>query len=47
MCDLFLIELVAKMKPNIINSVEVHPQPSDNRHPMDGALMLVGFSQWY
>jgi len=36
--DLFLIELVTKVKPNI-NSVEVHPQLSNNGHPMDGALM--------
>ncbi len=26
------------MKPNIINSVEVHPQLSDNGHPVDDAL---------
>jgi len=26
------------VKPNI-NSVEVHPQLSDNRHPVDGALV--------
>jgi hypothetical protein len=31
---IFLRELVTKMKPNI-NSVEVHPQLSNNRHPMD------------
>ncbi len=28
------------MKPNI-NSVEVHPQLSNNRHPVDGALVGV------
>jgi hypothetical protein len=32
--------LVTKVKPNI-NSVEVHPQLSNNGHPMDGALMGV------
>jgi hypothetical protein len=26
------------MKPNI-NSVEFHPQLSNNRHPVDGALV--------
>jgi hypothetical protein len=26
------------VKPNI-NSLEVHPQLSNNRHPMDGALV--------
>jgi hypothetical protein len=33
--------LVAKVKPNI-NSVEVHPQLSNNEHPVDGALVGVG-----
>jgi hypothetical protein len=33
--------MVAKVKPKI-NSVEVHPQLSNNGHPVDGALM--GFS---
>jgi hypothetical protein len=28
------------MKPNV-NSVEIHPQLSINRHPMDGALVGV------
>jgi hypothetical protein len=37
----FLTELVTKVKPNI-NLVEVHPQLSNNRHPLDG--VLVG--QW-
>ncbi len=32
------------MKPNI-NSVPVHPQPNNNGHPMDGALVGVG-SLW-
>jgi hypothetical protein len=36
--DLFLTELVTKVKPNI-NSVEVHPQLSTNGHPVDGALV--------
>ncbi len=29
------------MKPNI-NSVEVHPQLSNNSHPVDGALVGAG-----
>jgi hypothetical protein len=29
------------MKPNI-NLVEVHPKLSNNRHPMDGALVGAG-----
>jgi hypothetical protein len=37
----FLTELVTKMKPNI-NSVEVHPQLSNNRHPVDGVLVGAG-----
>jgi len=37
----FLTELVTKMKPNV-NSVEVHPQLSNNRHPVDGALVGAG-----
>jgi hypothetical protein len=32
------------VKPNI-NSVEVHPQLSYNRHPVDGALVDAG-SLW-
>jgi hypothetical protein len=36
--------LVAKVKPSI-NSVEVHPQLSNNRHPVDGALVGAG-SPW-
>ncbi len=32
--DLFPTELVTMLKPNI-NSVEVHPQLSNNRHPVD------------
>jgi hypothetical protein len=38
--DLFLTELVTKVKPNI-NSAEVHPQLSNNGHPVDGALVGV------
>jgi hypothetical protein len=34
-----------KLKPDIINSVEVHPRVSYYRHPMDGAL--VGGSLWW
>jgi hypothetical protein len=37
-------ELVTKMKPNI-DSVDVHPQLSNNRHPVDGALVGAG-SLW-
>ncbi len=37
MRDLFPTVLVAKVKPNI-NSVEVHPQLSNDGHPVDGAL---------
>jgi hypothetical protein len=33
--DLFPTELVTEVKPNI-NSVKVHPQLSNNRHPVDG-----------
>jgi hypothetical protein len=36
----FLIELVTKVKPNI-NSIEVHPQLSNNEHPMDDVLVYV------
>jgi hypothetical protein len=39
--DLFPPELVTKVKPNM-NSVEIHPQWSNNRHPLDGALVGVG-----
>jgi hypothetical protein len=40
----FLQNWLTKMKPNI-NSVEVHPQPNHNGHPVDGALMGAG-SLW-
>jgi len=40
----FLIELVTKVKPNI-NSVKVHPQLSNNGHPMDDVLVYAG-SLW-
>jgi hypothetical protein len=36
--------MVPKVKPNI-NSVEVHPQLSNNGHPVDGALVSAG-SLW-
>ncbi len=36
--------LVTKMKPNI-NSVEFHPQLSNNEHPVDGMLVGAG-SVW-
>jgi hypothetical protein len=42
MRPIFPTELVTKVKPNI-NSVEVHPQLSNNnRHPVDGALVSAG-----
>jgi hypothetical protein len=31
------------MKPNV-NSVEIHPQLSNIRHPVDGALVGAGFT---
>ncbi len=37
----FLENRVTKVKPNI-NSVEVHPQLSNNRHPVDGVLVGAG-----
>jgi hypothetical protein len=36
--------LVTEAKPNI-NSIEVHPQLSKSRHPVDGALVGAG-SLW-
>jgi hypothetical protein len=36
--NLLPTELVTKMKPNM-NSVELHPQLSNNEHPVDGALV--------
>jgi hypothetical protein len=44
MLDLLLIEWVTKMKPGS-NSVDVHPQLSQNGHPVDGALVCAG-SLW-
>jgi len=41
--DLFAIELVTKVKPNI-NAVEVHPQRSNSGHPVDGVLVSAGFT---
>ncbi len=37
----FPTELVTKVKPNI-TSVEVHPELSKNRHPVDSALVGAG-----
>jgi hypothetical protein len=34
-------ELVTKVKPNI-NSVEVHSQLNNNKHPVDGVLVGAG-----
>jgi hypothetical protein len=39
--NLFPTTLVTKVIPNI-NSVEVHPQLSNNRHPVDGVLVGAG-----
>jgi hypothetical protein len=36
-----LTKWVTKVKPDI-NSVEVHPHPSHNGHPVDGVLVGVG-----
>jgi len=36
--DQFPTELVTKVKPNI-TLVKVHPQLSDNGHPVDGAMV--------
>jgi hypothetical protein len=44
MYETFPTELVTKVKPNI-NSVEVHPQLSNTRHPVDDARMGAG-SLW-
>jgi hypothetical protein len=32
------------MKPNV-NSVEVHPQLSNDSHPLDGALVGIGHGE--
>jgi len=45
MLDLLLIEWVTKMKLGSTNSVEGHPQLSQNRHQVDGALVGAG-SLW-
>ncbi len=37
--------MVAKVKPNI-NSVEVHPQLSNNWHPVDGGALVGAGSLW-
>jgi hypothetical protein len=44
MWNQFPAELVTKVEPNI-NSVEVHPQLGNHRHPMDGEL-VDGGSLW-
>jgi hypothetical protein len=36
------MELITRVKPNI-NLVKVHPQLSDNGHPVDGALVAAGW----
>jgi hypothetical protein len=44
--------MVTNLKPNI-NSGEVHPQLTNNRHPVDGVLVHCGepdsqaFYNWY
>jgi hypothetical protein len=42
--DLFPTELVTKVKPNI-NAVQIHPQVSNNGHPVNGVLVGAG-SLW-
>jgi hypothetical protein len=39
--DLFLTELISKVKPNI-NSLQVNPQLSNKGHPVDGARCTDG-----
>jgi hypothetical protein len=43
MRPIFLQKWLPRWKPNI-NSVEVHPQESNNGHPVDGALGSIGTS---
>jgi hypothetical protein len=43
MGPIFHTEVGTKVKPNI-NSVEVHPQPSNAEHPVDGALVGCWFT---
>jgi hypothetical protein len=43
--DLFFTKLVTKVKPNI-NSIEGHPQPSNNKHPVDGVMVSAASSLW-
>ncbi len=38
-------QLVTEVKPNI-NSAEVHPQLSNNGHPVDGVLVVGAGSLW-
>jgi hypothetical protein len=42
--DLPPYKWVTKMKPDIINSVEIHPKLCGNSHPVDGAQ--VGALHW-
>jgi hypothetical protein len=44
MGPIFLQNWVTNVKPNI-NSVDVHPQVSKNKHPVDGAQVGTG-SLW-
>jgi hypothetical protein len=39
--DLFPTELVPNLKPNM-NSVEIHPQLSNNEHPVDDVPVGAG-----
>jgi hypothetical protein len=41
----FLQNWLPKVKPNILTQFEVHPQMSNNGHPVDGALVGAG-SLW-
>jgi hypothetical protein len=43
--DLFPTELVPNLKPNM-NSVEVHPQLSNNEHPVDDGVRVGAGSLW-
>jgi hypothetical protein len=43
--DLFPPELVPNLKPNM-NSVEVHPQLSNNEHPVDDGVRVGAGSLW-
>jgi hypothetical protein len=41
----FLTELVTKVKPSL-NSGEIHPEPSNTGHRVDGALVVGAGSLW-